>query len=84
MTAKAYHQIPVNLPDIQKTATTMSFVLFEFVTCFLIHNAGQTFQKYINEVLSDLEFCITYYDDMLIASANKGSIFDILTKSVSA
>lgn len=35
-----------------------------------LRNAGQTFQRYINRALGDLDFVFAYIDDILIASAN--------------
>ena len=53
-------------------AITMSFGMYKFqYMSFRLRNAAQTFQQFIDEVLSDFDFCYAYIDDILIALANE-------------
>lgn len=68
---KAFNQIPVAEGDIEKTAVTTPFGLYEFPFMpYGLKNASQTFQRFIDDLLKDLDFLVPFVDDILIASVD--------------
>ena len=61
----------MNPDDIPKTAVTIQFRAFEFLTMtFGLRNAVSTIQRFMDEAVCDLDFVYNYIDDILVASAS--------------
>ena len=66
---EGFYQIPIQEPDIPKTAMSTPWGLFEYVrTPFGLKNAPATFQRFLNHVTHQLENTSVYIDDLIIYS----------------
>ena len=69
---KGYYQIPMAAADIPKTAVITPFGMYEFLVMpFGLCNAGASFQRMMDRILSGLPFVFVYLDDVLIASPDQ-------------
>ena len=62
----------MNPEDVQKTAVITPFGLFEFLRMpFGLKNAAQTFQRFMDSILQDLDFVFVYLNDISVASKSE-------------
>ena len=77
----AFWTIPMADQDIEKTAITTPFGLFEFVKMpFGLCNAAQTFQRHMDCIFREMPDIFVYLDDILVASVDRESHLSTLKK----
>ena len=69
---KAFHQIPMNPDDVEKTAVATPFGTFEYLYMpFGLRNASSTLQRHMDNLFMNVPHVFTYLDDILIFSASR-------------
>lgn len=66
---KGFYHIPVAADSIAKTAVITPFGLYEFLRMpFGLCNAAQTFQRFMDQVVADMDDVFVYVDDVLVST----------------
>ena len=69
---KAFHQIPMNPDDVEKTAVATPFGTFEYLYMpFGLRNASASLQRHMDNLFMNVHCAFTYLDDILIFSESQ-------------
>ena len=75
---KGYYQVPMSSSDIQKTPIITPFGMFEFLRLpFGLRNAGQTFQRMMDQIFGDLPFILVFSKNISSHVSHLRKVFEL-------